>query len=280
MNNNKIKSYAKVNLSLYVIGKSKSKLHRIESLISFINLHDEIVINKSNKKFHSIKFYGKFSKGIPKNNTLSKLFKYLDNKKLLGDKKYSLIVKKNIPQKSGMGGGSMNAAAVIKYLLKKKIIILKKKDLEKISDFVGSDVKLGLDNRNSILMPNGKVLKEKKRQKLHLLVVKPRMGCSTKIIYKNVKSYSKSNIKKKNNFGLKNLIFLRNDLEKIAIKKYPSLEKLKKILNKLPNIKFTRMTGSGSAFIAYFVSKNAAINASKILNNKTSKYWNKISKTI
>ena len=146
MNNNKIKSYAKVNLSLYVIGKSKSKLHRIESLISFINLHDEIVINKSNKKFHSIKFYGKFSKGIPKNNTLSKLFKYLDNKKLLGDKKYSLIVKKNIPQKSGMGGGSMNAAAVIKYLLKKKIIILKKKDLEKISDFVGSDVKLGLDN--------------------------------------------------------------------------------------------------------------------------------------
>ena len=69
-------------------------------------------------------------------------------------------------------------------------------------------------------------------------------------------------------------------LKKIAIKKYPSLEKFKKILNKLPNIKFTRMTGSGSAFIAYFVSKNAAINASKILNNKTSKYWNKISKTI
>ena len=37
----KIKSYAKINLALNVIGK-KNKLHKIESLISFINLHDLI----------------------------------------------------------------------------------------------------------------------------------------------------------------------------------------------------------------------------------------------
>ena len=35
----KIKSYAKINLALNVLGKS-SKLHKIESLVAFINVYD------------------------------------------------------------------------------------------------------------------------------------------------------------------------------------------------------------------------------------------------
>ena len=42
MNETKIKSNAKINLSLYVLGKKNSNFHRIESLIVFIDLHDEI----------------------------------------------------------------------------------------------------------------------------------------------------------------------------------------------------------------------------------------------
>ena len=72
MQYNKIISYAKINISLGVIKKLKSKLHQIESLISFIDLYDEILIKKTSKKKHSIIFYGKFSKNIPKNNTISK----------------------------------------------------------------------------------------------------------------------------------------------------------------------------------------------------------------
>ena len=42
MSISKINSYAKINLSLDVLSKLKNKLHRIESLVSFIDLHDEI----------------------------------------------------------------------------------------------------------------------------------------------------------------------------------------------------------------------------------------------
>ena len=55
----KIKSYAKINLALNVIGKS-SKLHKIESLVAFINICDLIFIKKIKKKNHIIKFRGKF----------------------------------------------------------------------------------------------------------------------------------------------------------------------------------------------------------------------------
>ena len=44
----KIKSHAKINLSLNVLGKKKSKLHNLETLVSFLDLHDEIKIRKIN----------------------------------------------------------------------------------------------------------------------------------------------------------------------------------------------------------------------------------------
>ena len=68
MSISKINSYAKINLSLGVLGKLKNKLHRIESLVSFIDLHDEISIQQINKKKHKVFFYGMFSKNIPNKN--------------------------------------------------------------------------------------------------------------------------------------------------------------------------------------------------------------------
>ena len=44
----KIKSHAKINLSLKVLGKLKSGLHKIETLVTFLSLHDEIEIKKNN----------------------------------------------------------------------------------------------------------------------------------------------------------------------------------------------------------------------------------------
>ena len=81
-----IRSYAKINLALNVI-KKISNFHKIESIVSFISLHDEILIKKINSKNHIISFTGKFSKNIGKINTVSKLLNILDNKKLLKNNK-------------------------------------------------------------------------------------------------------------------------------------------------------------------------------------------------
>ena len=118
---NKIKSNAKLNLALNITGKKKV-LHKIESIIGFIDLHDVISINQHNGKKHHISFYGKFSKNIGKKNTIQKLFQILDKENLLKNKKFKIKIKKFIPQEAGLGGGSMNAASVFNYLVKKKII--------------------------------------------------------------------------------------------------------------------------------------------------------------
>ncbi len=118
MSFSKIKSYAKLNLALNIVGKDKS-LHKIESIITFINLYDLIKIKKIKSKKHKIKFYGKFSKDIKKNNTISKLLEILEKREILRNKKFHIEIKKHIPNKAGLGGGSMNAASIFKYLIKK-----------------------------------------------------------------------------------------------------------------------------------------------------------------
>jgi 4-diphosphocytidyl-2-C-methyl-D-erythritol kinase len=278
----KIKSFAKINISLNITGKLKSKLHRIESLITFVNLFDVIYIKKIKAINHKIYFIGKFSKGISKRNTISKLIKILDIKKILNNQKFEIKIIKNIPQQSGMGGGSMNVASLVNYFKKNKIIKINKKDILNIINSISSDALLGMSKNNTILSSNGNVKRFKKKLNYYVLIVKPNFGCSTKLIYSAVKNFSRSqyNIPKKILFNEKNILKSRNDLEDIAFYKYPQLKKIKFFLSNLPNIIFVRMTGSGSSIVGYFRSKKALNAAARLFNKEYNGYWYIKSKTI
>lgn len=276
----KIKSHAKINLALNVIGKSKS-LHRIETIVSFLKLHDEIKIKKIKSINHKIIFKGKFSRGINSNNTISQLLSSIEKKKLLKNK-YRIIIKKNIPLKAGLGGGSMNAASILNFFVKKKMIKVKKKEIKEISNSIGSDVILGLKSKNLLLRKNNQIKIFSLKNKFYVLIIKPSFGCSTKKIYSKVKKFSKPefNSISKNIFSFKFLKNTKNDLELIALNQYPKLKKLKCFLNNLANTEFVRMTGSGSAIIAYFNSSKKCKEAEKKVKNKFRNYWCKTSKTI
>ena len=278
----KIKSYAKINLSLNIVGKLRSKKHEIESLVTFVNLYDLIYLRPISLNRHKVYFRGKFAKGINSKNTISKLLQILDKNNLLNNQKFEIKIKKNIPQQSGMGGGSMNAARLINYFYNKKIIKLNKKRLINLANLIGSDVMLGINLKNTILSSNGKLTKFKKKLGFHVLIVKPNFGCSTKLIYSKVRYYSKAkyNNPKQSLLSKKNIINSSNVLEKIALKKYPKLIGLKLFLLKLSNIIFARMSGSGSSILAYFYSKKAAEIARKEFKKKFNDYWCITSKTI
>jgi len=281
MNSFKIKSYAKINLALNVTGK-KTKLHKIETLISFIDLHDLIYLKEIKKKNHKIIFKGKFSKNINKINTVTNLLKLLDKKNLLNNHKFEIKIIKNIPQEAGMGGGSMNAASLINFFINQKILKIKKNELKKLTSQIGADVILGIKPINTILTQNGDIKKYNNCSKFYTLVVKPDFGCSTKYIYSKVKSLSKPqfNIPKSKMFNIEYLKNLNNDLEKIAFKKYPKLEIIKSFLSNTSSNMFVRMSGSGSSIVAYFDSKSACSNAYSQFKRKFSSHWCIISKTI
>ena len=281
MNTFKIKSYAKINLALNITGKLK-KLHKIETIVSFIELYDDIIIKKIKSNQHQILFYGKFSKNIKKENTVSRLLDILDKKKLLKNNKFQIKIKKNIPQKAGLGGGSMNSANVLSFFIKKKFVNITQKQRIKISNLVGSDVILGHKQKNSILTSKGNIKRFINIHKFYILLTKPKFGCSTNLIYSKVTKFTKSkyNKPKKSMFLPKYLSIQENNLEKIVLSSYPKLKKIKNYLLKLNNPSFVRMTGSGSVIVAYYQSKRDCEIAKVKFGRKFKNYWCKTSKTI
>ena len=281
MNYSSIKSYAKINLALNVTGKT-SGLHQIESIVGFISLHDIILIKKIQSKKHVISFNGKYSKNINKKNTISKLLKILEKEKLLTDHRFEIKVKKYIPSKSGLGGGSMNAANILKYLIKKKFIKPSKSQLISICKLIGSDVALGLNSTFTVLKSNNHIKEFKNCKKFYVLIVKPSFGCSTKEIYSGVKKFSKPKFSKisKKMICFDYLRKLDNSLEVISLSKFPKLKNIKYFLEKSSNKSFVRMTGSGSAIVAYFKSKKLCDYVKKKFSRKYKNYWCKVTKTI
>ena len=277
----KVKSFAKINLVLHVIGKLK-KLHKIESIVKFIQLHDLITIKIAKGSNHKISFNGHFSKNIKKDNTVHNLFKILDEKNLLNNKKFQINVKKNIPQEAGLGGGSMNAATILKFLIEKKFIRINKKKILQITNLIGSDVILGINPKSTILSSNGALKRFLKTSSFYTLLVRPNFGCSTKKIYSGVKKFSKPvlNNPNKNMLNLRLLLKYENALEKIAFSKYQNLEKLKLFLEKLNQPLFVRMTGSGSVLVAYYQGKRDCELAKVKFKRKFRNYWCNTSKTI
>ena len=281
MSYDKIKSYAKINLALNITGKTNS-LHKIESIISFVSLHDEILIKRINSNKHIISFKGKFSKRIGKNNSISKLLDLLEKKKIIKGKKFHIKINKKIPIKSGLGGGSMNAASILKYFIQKKIIKISKKEIIIITNSIGSDVILGLRFINCVLTSKNRIKYFKSYKKIYTLIVKPNFGCSTKDIYSKVRKFDRSILNRPNirMFDLNFLSKMQNSLEPIAFSKYPKLQAIKSYLEISSKAFFVRMTGSGSALIAYFKSKEKCENAKRQFNKKYKNYWCIVSKTI
>ena len=277
----KIKSHAKINLALNITGK-KSSLHKIETIVSFVSLHDDILIKRIRSNKNNISFNGKFSQNIGKNNTVSQLLKLLEEKKLINNKKFKIKINKRIPYKAGLGGGSMNAANILRYFFEKKIIKISKKELTKISKQIGSDVILGLSSTSSILTSSNKIKNFKKCKKIYTLIVKPNFGCSTKDVYSKVRKFDKPKLNQPNKdmFNFNYLKKMSNSLEPIVLSKYSKLRIIKLYLENLSKTVFVRMTGSGSALVAYYKSKERCENAKKQFNKKYKNYWCIASKTI
>ena len=157
-----------------------------------------------------------------------------------------------------------------------------KNNFNNIANKIGSDVQLGNDKKNLILLKNAKVLKTNKKILLYVVICKPNFGCSTKFIYSKLKKFTKSeyNLRTQHYFDLRKLVNYKNDLETIAFKYYPKLRKLKIFFDSLPDLEFSRMTGSGSAIVGYFKSHKDAKKANKLIKKRYKSYWSVISKTI
>ena len=278
----KIKSFAKINLTLNVGKKLNSGLHNIQSNSILIDLHDQIYLKINKKNKDKITFSGPFSKAVKKDsNSILNTLKILRvSKKIINY--YDIEIKKNIPVFSGLGGGTSNSYFVLRKILKDKKI--DRKILRLLEKKVGSDIQL-FHFKQTFQKDLNTTINYKKNFNLFVLLVYPYINCSTKKIYSKVKKVSKfsklnySNLKKMDKF-LKVISSDKNDLQKIVENAHPEVTRILKNIQLQKGCYFSRMTGSGSACYGIFQNKRLTHLASKNLIKMFPNYWHAITKTI
>ncbi len=176
----KLKSYAKLNLSLLVFKANKQNYHPICSVFQEISLSDHISITVITKKECILKCnHPEFP--LDQRNLLQQVYSKMKHKI-----KYGLIIKikKNIPIGGGLGGGSSNAACLIMFINSFFQLNYSDQKLYGIGKSIGADIPFFLKGGTQLVRGIGQktsTLKTKKNQ-YYVLIIPP-INISTKTIF-------------------------------------------------------------------------------------------------
>ena len=127
------KSYAKLNLNLYVGPPQIGGLHHLCSVFQTISLHDDVTITPA-KTTHSVQFNGP---DVPKDNTCTQVLDLLQDRL---SQYWHINIDKHIPAGAGLGGGSSNAATLLMALNELESLNLTIDEMATLASQVGSDV--------------------------------------------------------------------------------------------------------------------------------------------
>ena len=263
-----LKSRAKINLSIDVLGKREDGYHLVEMIMQTIDLYDIIKITEN--KINEININSN-SLDIPlnKNNIVYKAAKVLKDKFNIKNG-LDIFIEKNIPVAAGMAGGSCNAAAVLVGLNKLWNLNLSEKELQEIGLTLGADVPFCISGNAALAQGIGEELTYIKglSKDTSILVCKPNLFVSTKDVYQGldlenikdrpdnellIKCLEKGNIK----LLSENMV---NVLEIVTSKMHNEIADIEKIMLD-NNALGSMMSGSGPTVFGLFEKEEDALKA-------------------
>ena len=275
MNSITLKSRAKINLSIDVLGKRQDGYHLVEMIMQTIDLYDLIEINEKDNDQITIK---STSDEIPLDcNNLVYKAANLIKKTFKINKGVEIHIKKNIPVAAGMAGGSSNAAAVLVGLNKLWNLNLSNQQLEKIGLKLGADVPFCINGGAVLASGIGEELTPIKglTKDVCILVCKPDLFVSTKEVYECIDS--KDIDKRPNNKFL--IECLKNEdtrqlaenmfnvLEGVTMDKQPVIQQIKDIMTNNRALG-AMMSGSGPTVFGLYENREDAVKCKAILEKQ------------
>ncbi len=179
----KIRAYAKINLGLNVLYKRDDGYHELDMVNAPITFYDELYIEKNaDMVFDATMAYVKKNK----NNSVLKAISLMRAKYGFEDN-FRIMLRKNIPSRAGLGGGSADAAATIKAIDRLLGLNMSLADYKEIAMQIGSDEYYCLFERCARVQGTGDIVKPfQNRLCCPILLVKPYSGISTKASFKDL----------------------------------------------------------------------------------------------
>lgn len=267
------RAYAKINLSLDILGTLENGYHDLKMVMQSISVFDIVTISKIEKGIE-------LSTNLPylplnSNNIAYKaaeeFFKYTEI-----DGGVSIDIKKRIPVGAGLAGGSSDASAVLKAMNKLFETKLSIKELCNIGLSLGADVPFCILGGTRLAEGIGEKLSPlPKMPKFPILLVKPSFSLSTKAVYKKFDELTNCVHPETSKLidGLyKHDIYkvcenMGNVLEQTVVGEYPIINTIKEELLSLGAIN-AQMSGSGPTVFGIFKNYDDIHKAKKELWGK------------
>ena len=264
-----IKSPAKINLHLEVIGKREDGFHELTMIMQNIDLSDYLELEINNERLIQLETDCN-DLSVSSDNLIVKSA-YLLKKIYNLDLGANIYLRKNIPIGAGLAGGSSNAAATLIGLNKLWNLNLDQNTLIALASKLGSDIPFFINGGIQLCFGRGEIVEKLDSNFEYgvLLLKKPRISVSTADTYKKysnrfchkyLKSSEMINQTRNNlrNDGLDRLNFInrhmtvKNDLQSVVEKENDSVKQALYLLSNLKNCLTYSMSGSGPTCFALF----------------------------
>lgn len=178
----KILAPAKLNLHLDIQEKRADGFHNLISIFQKIDMYDELSMTYEFSQENSCSISGDFDCSFEENTIFKAIHYFCSEYGVTG--RFSVECKKHIPVKSGLGGGSSDAASVLLVLREAFTPELPLQELSRIAATVGSDVPFFIFSEAALVSGRGeRIIPITPRKGLSGLVVVPDQACSTKDAY-------------------------------------------------------------------------------------------------
>jgi len=259
----KIKTPAKINLTLEVLNKRKDGFHNIQSIMQTVSLYDFLTVSIKQSEKLKIDLSGD-SKEIPyneKNLVHKAALKFLE-KAEISNIEINVYIEKNIPVSAGLAGGSTNGAGILYALNKLFNNRFTDYEINDLCASLGSDVNFCLKGGCSLCTSRGEITEDLPFYEQRVSLIKPKnIGISAKEAYTKFSMLKDKSIPD-NTMKLKNILLngsfdktlIYNSLEKALFPAYPELELVKK------SVRNSLMSGSGSTFFVLSDSIETDLN--------------------
>lgn len=258
-----VKAPAKINWSLSICGERPDGYHDLDMLMQSIELSDELTFETS--RWLTLDVNGQRLPSGDRNLVIRAANALNETMGLrMGA---HITLKKNIPSRAGLGGGSADCAATLLALNHMWNLHLPLKTLQKIGLGLGADVPFCLQRGLCRAQGVGEILTPREDAPvIPLAMITPGGGLSTPAVFKawNAGGYPMTPVETD---ALADALLAgdlaraqqlaHNDLEAPAVSLMPEIGELIEKFRSL-GARFVRMTGSGSTVFAAFDSDDAA----------------------
>lgn len=256
-----IRSFAKINLGLEVLGLRQDGYHELRTLFQSIDLHDDIVLTQRPRGIavhcdHPLVPEGEGNLAARAASALARHAQV----RMGAD----IRITKRIPVAAGLGGGSSNAAAVLLALDRLWGLGLGADGLQRLARRLGADVPFFLLGGTALGLGRGdEVYPLRTQVRAHIVVADPGRPASTAAVYRRLdesltpreNSYTIFRFVSRDLEGKASFPVLSNDLEETALVEVPGLRaavgRIRAILLR-ERCLLASLSGSGSSFFGLY----------------------------